>query len=145
MAYEVPVALISGGVGLATGVIGSLFGPWSNWGVEKRRRRQDGRAALIAQWRAGIRELRNAEDNHLARNQENRRNQLSQEPDPPEADPTRHEWFRRLGLELSDDAAERVDELRLLPIRDRKGQIPGVLEGAVLEIERKWKLPPGPV
>ena len=38
---------------------------------------------------------------------------LPELPEPPEVDPRHHEWFRTLELELSDDAARRVYELRL--------------------------------
>lgn len=48
---EVSAALIGGGAGLATGVVGSIFAPWSNWGVEKRRLRHERRAGYIDNWR----------------------------------------------------------------------------------------------
>ena len=116
-----------------------LLAPWAGWAVEKRRRREDRRVVLITNWRNDIRQLRLAETHHLALNAENRNNHLPEVP--PEADPTQHEWFRTLELELSDDAARRVDELRHLPIHERKGQIPDVPEEEVRRIERvDWKL-----
>ena len=39
-------------------LVGSLVAPWVDWDVEKRRRRQEARIALIAQWRNEIRQLR---------------------------------------------------------------------------------------
>ena len=61
MASEIVVALIGGGAGLATGVVGSLFAPWANWGVEKRRQRQANRVERIKEWRNGVTELRKYE------------------------------------------------------------------------------------
>jgi hypothetical protein len=137
VASEIVVNLISGAGGLAAG----LLAPWARWAVEKRRRREDRRVVLITNWRNDIRQLRLAETHHLALNAENRNNHLPEVPEPPEADPTQHEWFRTLELELSDDAARRVDELRHLPIHERKGQKPDVPEEEVRRIERvDWKL-----
>lgn len=48
---QVSAALVGGGAGLATGVVGSLLAPWSNWGVEKRRGRLERRRQLIDEWR----------------------------------------------------------------------------------------------
>ncbi len=44
-------AVIAGVVGLMTGVIGSLFAPWAQWGIEKRRKRIDRRTTLVDGWR----------------------------------------------------------------------------------------------
>lgn len=44
-------ALIAAVVGLLAGAIGSLIAPWVHWGIEKRRRRFDGRELLVRQWR----------------------------------------------------------------------------------------------
>ena len=138
MASEIMVALI----GLGTGAIGSLVAPWANWGAEKRRRKEDRRGVvLITNWRHDIRQLRLAETHHLALTAESRTNDLPEPPEPLEADPRHHEWFRTLELELSDDAARRIEELRSLPIHDRQGLISDVLEEEVRRIERvDWKL-----
>ena len=40
-------AIIAGVVGLTTGAIGSLIAPWVQWGVEKRRKKNDRRIDLI--------------------------------------------------------------------------------------------------
>jgi hypothetical protein len=137
MASEITVALVSGGLVLATGLLTSR----ANWGFEKRRRREDRRLARIEQWRVEIRQLRHAETNHPAHNAEKKNNHLPEVPDPPEADSMQHEWFRTLKLDLSEDALNRVEELRQLRIHDRKGQIPDVLEQEVLRIERsEWEL-----
>jgi len=37
--------------GLITGTIGSMFAPWANWGVEKKRLQQTTRAKLIEEVR----------------------------------------------------------------------------------------------
>ena len=57
VASEIAVALIAGGAGLVTGIVGSLFAPWANWGVEKRRLRREGRVKRIAEWREGASQL----------------------------------------------------------------------------------------
>ena len=91
--------------------------------------------------------MRNAEINHLARNEENKKQGQPEEPDPPEVDPWQHyEPLRRLRHELPRHAVSRVDELRQLHVEDRSGQIPDLLEQEVLHIEtKKWKLPESPV
>jgi hypothetical protein len=61
--------------------------------------------------------------------------------DMPEANPMWHEWFRDLQEELSDDAQERIEQLREKPVEDRPGEIPLLLEEEVRRIERsQWKL-----
>jgi hypothetical protein len=57
VASEIAIALIGGGAGLVTGTIGSLFAPWSQWGVEKQRLRREGRLGKLIEWRSGIAEL----------------------------------------------------------------------------------------
>ncbi|WP_131831790.1 hypothetical protein [Mycobacteroides abscessus] len=57
MASEIMVAAISGGTGLAAGIVGSLFAPWANWGIEKRRLRRASRVERIEEWRAGAYQL----------------------------------------------------------------------------------------
>lgn len=44
-------ALIAGIIGLIMGAIGSLGAPWINWGIEKRRKRNERRIELIGIWR----------------------------------------------------------------------------------------------
>jgi hypothetical protein len=147
---EIAIALISGGSALGGAIVGAsgaIAGSLIAQRAEKRRRRQESRAALIAQWRNDIRQLRNAENNHLARNEENKKQGRPEEPDPPEVDPWQHyEPLRRLRHELPRHAVSRVDELRGLRVRERTGQIPDLLEQEVLHIEtKKWKLPESPV
>jgi hypothetical protein len=43
--------IIAGTIGLITGAIGSLVAPWINWGIEKRRKRNERRIELIGTWR----------------------------------------------------------------------------------------------
>ena len=38
--------------GIITGAIASLFAPWANWGIEKKRLRQTARAKLFEDGRA---------------------------------------------------------------------------------------------
>lgn len=42
------------GIGLVSGVIGSLFAPWVHWGIDKRRRRLDSKAEKIREWRTFV-------------------------------------------------------------------------------------------
>ena len=44
-------AIIAGVVGLVTGAIGSLIAPWIQWGIEKKRQKQNRRIELISEWR----------------------------------------------------------------------------------------------
>ena len=50
MDEKIIVALI----GLAGGAIGSLFAPWANWGIEKRKQKLAYRRELVAKWRRMI-------------------------------------------------------------------------------------------
>jgi hypothetical protein len=141
MASEVAVAVISGGTGVVGLAIGSVVTRWANWGFEKSRRKEDRRVARIESWRVEIRQLRNAENSCVARNEERRAKQEPELGDLPEADPMHHEWFRDLQLELAEDAVERVEELRQKPVKDRLGEVPNLLEEEVRRIERsEWKL-----
>jgi predicted acylesterase/phospholipase RssA len=86
MVSEIAVALISGGSALGGAIVGSsgaIVGSLVAQRAEKRRRRQESRAALIAQWRNDIRQLRNAEINHLARNEENKKQAKPRSPIRP--------------------------------------------------------------
>jgi hypothetical protein len=40
---EIAVAIIGGGVGLATGIVGTLLSPWTNWRAEKTKLQQERR------------------------------------------------------------------------------------------------------
>ena len=148
MGSDIAVALITGGLttgGVIVGSLATLAGSRVTQRAQERRRRRESRAALIAQWRDGIRQLRNAEKGFLARNHENKEKGQLEEPDPPEADPMHYDPLRRLRQELPHRAGSRVDELRGLGVQDRQGQIPDLLEQEVVHIEKKWKLPEGPV
>ena len=111
MGYEIPVALITGGSGYVAG----LVTPWAKWKIEKLRFERDSRVGLIKQWRVENRQLRLAETQSLARDEENKEQGLPEQPDLVQTDPTHHEWFRRLRDELSEWAASRVEQLRVLP------------------------------
>jgi len=41
-------------IGLISGIIGSIFAPWVNWGIEKRRLKLNHKTELIKEWRAFI-------------------------------------------------------------------------------------------
>jgi hypothetical protein len=40
---EIAVAIIGGGVGLATGIVGTLLSLWANWRAEKTKLQQERR------------------------------------------------------------------------------------------------------
>jgi len=50
----VETAIISGIVGLITGLIGSLIAPWVHWGIEKKRIRLAERKELLTQARVSL-------------------------------------------------------------------------------------------
>lgn len=54
MSDTVWAAIVGGGAGIITGSLSSLFAPWVNWGIEKRRRKLEGRIELIHKWREMI-------------------------------------------------------------------------------------------
>ena len=137
MAYEVPVALISGGVGLATGAIGSLFAPWGNWGVEKRRTRQERRAERIKEWRDGIGDLRYAEQESIPGRPEGHVVFVTPAGNP---NLTTQGWWITLKTELSRPALRQLPKLTSKPLVDREGKVPDLLEREVARIERDWNL-----
>jgi len=140
MAYEVPVALIGGGTGLVTGAIGSLFAPWANWGVEKRRSRQQCRAERIKEWREGIAELRYAEQESTPRRPEGH---LAFVTSAEIANPnlTTKSWWTTLKPELSRGAHKKLSSLTSQSLANRQGKVPDLLEREIARIERdKWKL-----
>jgi hypothetical protein len=148
MASDIAVALISGGFtlgGVVLGSLGSIGGSVVASRAEDRRRQQDSRAGLVAQWRVDIRQLRRAESDHLRRNEENREKGQPEEPDPPEVTLKHYPSLERLQRELSSWAVSRVDNLLEFSLQDRKGQIPDLLDQQVLQIEKKWRLPEGPI
>ena len=136
MAHEVPVAVISGGVGLATGAIGSLFAPWAKWGVEKRRNRQERRAERIKEWREGIGDLRYAEQESIPGRPEG--HLLFADIGNPNL--TSQGWWITLKTELSRPALRQLSRLTSKPLVDREGRVPDLLEREVARIERDWNL-----
>jgi len=54
---NIAAAVIGGVAGVVTGGLASIVAPWANWGVDKRRERQQDRRALVASWRAGLMEF----------------------------------------------------------------------------------------
>ncbi len=142
MASEVAVAVIGAVSGVVGGGITAIAAPWATWGIEKRRSRRQRRVELIAEWRAGIDELRAAEDSAAP--------QLSYPggsmvvstgaPDPPDTKDTRQNWYETLSPHLSKDAHESLKTLRGKNVADRGRQIPDLLRAEVARIERDWKL-----
>ena len=49
--------VILAAIALVSGAIGSLFAPWANWGIEKRKQKLEYRKELIKRWRAMLAEL----------------------------------------------------------------------------------------
>jgi len=52
-------AIVGAVAGIITGSIGSLFAPWANYGVEKRKQRLAHRRELVAKWRIMLSRLIN--------------------------------------------------------------------------------------
>jgi hypothetical protein len=144
MASEIVVAAIGGGAGLATGVVGSLFAPWANWGVEQRRLRQQRRVERIAEWRRGVEDLRQAEDNYLPPRTVvvgDTRTEDEVHSNRSLFDVTIKDWFVTLKPELTHSAKGMVEQLAKQPLDQRKGLVPKLLADEITRIEQqKWKL-----
>ncbi len=152
MASEIVVALIGGGAGMATGVVGSLFAPWANWGVEKRRLARQRRIERIEEWRAGVAEL--LADEHRHGVPVRRLVPLHEQGNI--AAPPRYEmvvphhglinllsksWWGTLKLELSDHDRRELEALNSQPIEQRIGVLPQMLTEQINDIERNvWEL-----
>jgi hypothetical protein len=122
MSQEVVTALIAGVVGLITGAIGSLVAPWVNWGIEKRRKKHENRAALISIWRQIIGGS-NFERHHM----------------------TGHPSYGALKPLLSQDAAEQLHRPPNSHIVVQGGSGLGdadrsLLQREIARIEREWEL-----
>jgi len=117
---EIVVALIGGGAGLATGIVGSLFAPWANWGAEKRRRRQDRRVERIGEWRAGAYQL--GGDVHFM--------ELEWSP-----------WYTTLYREMSDTAKRQIEDGSQGVPNPNHNEVAMLIIEEIARIERdKWKL-----
>lgn len=136
MASEIVVALIGGLAGLTTGVAGSLFAPWASWGVEKRRLQQERRVQRIAEWRLGVRRLREAESDYL-KSVQGRAPAYGAQPDA-----TTRNWWATLRPELKDDVARHIEELsKSSGVEERYEEVPNLLRDEIVRLERdKWKL-----
>jgi hypothetical protein len=120
MASEIIVAVIGGGVGLATGIVGSLFAPWANWGVEKRRLRHAGRVERIKEWREGANRLDG--DVHFM-------------------DLEWSEWYVTLYPEMSSVAKQQIDDATQGVPNPNHNEARMLIIGEIARIERdKWKL-----
>ncbi|MEU6561807.1 hypothetical protein [Nocardia nova] len=153
MAYEVPTALIAGGFGLAggvvTGTISSLVAPWANLRVKERELLRQRRIEFVAEWRAGIDELREIEHEIApvipvpgpAGSDGMRIVSVSPVPDPERADVTKKAWYSTLRNQMSTEAQQKVMELRKQKIAKRPTQLPDLLAAEVIRIEQQvWKL-----
>ena len=136
VASEILVALIGGGAGLTTGVVGSLFAPWASWGVEKRRLQQERRVQRIAEWRLGVRRLREAESLYV---QSLRGDGPAYGPQP---DVTTRNWWATLKPELRSDVARKIEDLsNNTGVEERFEGVPNLLRDEIVRLERdKWKL-----
>ena len=54
MSSPLPTIVISAGVGLLSGIVGSLVAPWVHWGIEKRRFRLQSRRNLVQEWKRAL-------------------------------------------------------------------------------------------
>jgi hypothetical protein len=120
VASEIVVAAISGGTGLAAGVVGSLIAPWASWGVEKRRLRRAGRVQRIEEWRKGAYQLDG--DVHFM--------ELEWSP-----------WYTTIRAEMSDAAIKEIDaEAQGVPNANHN-EVRTLIISEIASIERdKWKL-----
>ncbi len=57
--------LTAGATGLLSGAVGSIFAPWSNWGVEKKREKRAHQRRLVQSWYAMINSCRRNDDVEL--------------------------------------------------------------------------------
>lgn len=156
VASEIAVALISGGVGLTTGIVGSLFAPWANWGIEKRRLQRASRVERIKEWREGVTALREAEKKDGKRVLYRQSPLLTESltgpprgpqyidggvPDPDYVDVYTKPWFRTLKREMDPEELATVDRWSELPVAKRIGELPDVLDEEINRLERdEWKL-----
>jgi hypothetical protein len=69
MSDTVLAAIVGAVAGIITGSIGSLFAPWANWGIEKRKQKLAYQRELVIKWRAMIEEV--AHKNSLPDEDEN--------------------------------------------------------------------------
>lgn len=150
MAYEVPVALISGGLGFATGVVGTLFGPWNAWAAEKRRRKHDRRVKRVEEWRKGVNSLRVAEAKYGTEKpvvktvKQEGKVSFQWDTEVPDSDLVNvytKPWFRTLRRELPTKALARIEVLTGKPPAERIGELPALLDDEINNIESdKWDL-----
>lgn len=134
MASEIVVALIGGGAGLATGVVGSLAAPWANWGIEKRRLKRQQRVKRIEEWRDGVENLDSLEDMHGLPND-------FDGGTPFTADIHAKSWYVTLRPEMRRSARNDIEELAETPINQRYGQMSRLIIREIARIERDdWKL-----
>lgn len=97
---------------------------------------------LIAEWRAGIDELRAGEDTAAP--------QLSYPggamvvvtgtPDPPDTKDAPQSLYETLSPQLPEGAHESLKALRGKKVADGLGQLPNLLRAEVARIEHDWKL-----
>ncbi|MDH6194595.1 hypothetical protein M2272_001224 [Mycobacterium frederiksbergense] len=152
MASEIAVALIGGGAGLATGIVGTLFAPWATWRFEERRLARQRRIERIEEWKEGVADLR---DDELRHGKPFKRMRPLHEqgniaappafdtyvPSPDLIDLSTKSWWGTLKLELSDQKRRDIQELNRLALDQRMGVLPGRLAEEINLIERNvWKL-----
>lgn len=138
------VALIGGVTGVISGGIASLAAPWSQWGVEKRRMRQQNRISQIDLWRNGIDELRRGEraaDTRIPVPIDNRVAYLiSGEPDPESIKLEQLSWYFSLQPHMSRESDERATSLASKRVAERESDLPAHLAKEVARIEKAWKV-----
>jgi hypothetical protein len=102
--------------GLGTGVLASVLSPWAQWGVEKRRRQMDQRAAIIH----GARRL-------VAERQPDDRSEILRDPRylaiRPHLDPEVEAKLRAQGIVAVRDTYGTVGNNYLALIRDEADRL----------------------
>ncbi|MDG4667003.1 hypothetical protein [Mycobacterium sp. 236(2023)] len=139
MPAEIVAALIGGGAGLATGIVGTIFAPWVNWGIEKRRLRRQRRTEQVKEWRDRIQQVRWIEKDLL-------------KPDtgvlsvagiysPDDADVRQQTWFATFKTHLTRDQLQELDRMYENPLESRRGDVARFIEDRIGHVERDvWGL-----
>ena len=106
--------IISAVTGLIAGTIGSLFAPWVQWAVEKKRRRFEARSKMLVEARAKV-EAVDFGPGFLESGE-----------------------YARLRPYLSDKSVEVIEWRR--PLEARDGDRKKLLLDEIAKLEREWEL-----
>jgi len=135
---QVQSALIGGVAGFATGTVGSLFAPWSNWGVEKRRIRHERRRAMVDEWREGLAWAEESGSMGAGLNDRLWYRTLRAQGGPVRLVKLRR-WVRmRIPTRLRKLYTPAVRTIHVMPGGGARSAVAVELEGKINGIARKW-------